>query len=168
MPFKLKQVQEDTVFAGTAGDWRFQYRMRRDTRGKLVIYELKVVRNAKSMREFMAPIPEGGISKALLRSLPLQEEVRYARSAIAHDTFDPPPRVRERKRAGRGRPELPITFYRNLGRRWNELVKTRDAHPAKSLAVELGRNRSTVRAMLRRYDDLAHQGRLVPRAPAER
>jgi len=159
---KLKRVQQ---FSANAGEWSFRYKLRPDTRGKLVISELTIVRHGSSMKEALVdPLPEGGITKAVLRSLRLQEELRYARAAVAQDTYEPVERPKPRRRPGPGRPELPITFYRDLGRRWNALVRARDPHPAKTLADQIGRKHSTMRSMLYRYDELARRGWIPRRA----
>ena len=168
MALELKRLGDRTWFEGKWGDWRFEFRLKPDRDGQWAICELRVAPDYRSVSDTLKPLRHG-LTKEILKQLPLIPELRYARSVIAEQKWDPKSRD-DNKPVGPGRPPVAsLDVYRRVGKEWNKLVGARDPHPAKTLAAQFkwrGKlvSRSTMRSILYRYDALAQRGAVVPRA----
>src|SRR6476469_4813089 len=79
------------VASMSSGSFAVGRQIRYTADGKLVIREL-TLRPVSGLAELTTPVPDGGISKDILRRIPLRADLRYIRAVVRTQRPDPPDR----------------------------------------------------------------------------
>jgi hypothetical protein len=147
----LKEWPPDgrSEFADELDGWLIVYAVRRNPDGKFGIERLTIRPNWTSWKEsVIGPIPDGGVTSALLRRIPVGAQLRYARAAIESQHADPPP---SRMTGRRGRPKvIPLQRRKKILTDYRALVEARAPHPVKTLAAKYGFQRPAMSKLLKR------------------
>lgn len=138
-----------TEFMDELDGWVIAYTVRRDRDGRPAIERLTIRPNYTSMQESLqGPVPDGGITSALLRRIPIGAQLRYARDVIRWQRPDAPPRPGP---GARGRPRvIPHRRRRKILREYRVLLSARAPHPVKTLAARYGCKRPAMSKLLKR------------------
>jgi hypothetical protein len=129
--------------------WQISYRLGYAGDGKICMKELTIRPLYPSPKDVGGPVPDSGITHALLRSIKIGQELRYGRAVLRTQSLDP----KEQRRGKNGRPRADRTA---LLKRYKQLCKSRMKNSdmragsalEKQLAKEFGYTLSGVRTAL--------------------
>ena len=144
---------ETKTFWDVEDRWRVICEMERDSRGSLVIAQLRIVH--------VGALPTGGLTASILKRVHLGSVRNYA---ALNTPVVPPAEPPRRAGKSRGRPKtLTRRFYQRVWNRYHALLRAQVKHPAKALAAEYedeGFTRTGIRSVLRRCRVMHAKGQL--------
>lgn len=152
MAVKLPTVTERTDFPADSPDpaWSVSIRVGRDVKGRMVIGRVEIKPALRSLADVGRPLPEGGITTKILRSLKLSMDRREAGAWVAMDAA----RMTRKSPTGRGRPRVySDAFYRKFAGAHQQLCRKRSDRVVPELATTFGLTVGATHKMVRRCRD---------------
>jgi hypothetical protein len=142
---RLLPFNDQTPLYSSLNDqWEISYLLGYSADGKVVMKELRLFPRRKSVQDQSAPVPQGGITTDLLRSVKVGAELRYGRAVLRTQSLAPTP---PKKAGKRGRPRADRA---RLLKRYRQLYAARAANPENQLAIEEDMTPSALRTALTR------------------
>ena len=132
---KILRYNDQTPFTFRLNDdWDVTYLIGFDEDNKVVIKEVSLQPAHGSRDDLVKAVPGGGVSKDLMKSIPLREDLSYIRSILRAQKRA----ARHVKKRSAGQRGAPRKDRRAILARYRQLCRNRTATPMKQLAREFG------------------------------